>query len=139
MLSQLRRDDLVVVVTLDRLSRSLRDMLEIVETIGCSGANIQSLNERIDTSSPSGKLMFHVFRVIAEFEGDRFRERVREGVTAAKMKGRIGGRPSALTVEQKQAVRDARLLQNKSISECSRLFGVNRRTISRVSLDEINN
>ena len=86
MLSQLRRDDLVVVVTLDR-----------------------------------------------------FRERVREGVTAAKMKGRIGGRPSALTVEQKQAVRDARLLQNKSISECSRLFGVNRRTISPVSLDEINN
>ena len=116
MLDQLRQDDLVVVVTLDRLSRSLRDMLDIVETIRKSGANFISINEKIDSSSPSGRLMFHVFGVIAEFERERIRERVREGISAARAKGRVGGRPSALSLEQKQAVIEARTIQRKSIS-----------------------
>ena len=89
MLDQLRKDDLVVVATLDRLSRSLRDMLEIVETIRKCGANFLSINEKIDSSSPSGRLMFHVFGVIAEFERERIRERVREGISAARAKGRV--------------------------------------------------
>ena len=136
MLDQLRKNDLVVVVTLDRLSRSLRDMLDIVEKINTCGANFLSINENVDTSSPSGRLMFHIFGVIAEFERERIRERVREGISAAKAKGRVGGRPPVLTLEQKQVIINARKFQKKSISECARIFGVSRRTISRVTLDE---
>ena len=132
MLEQLRTGDLVVVETLDRLSRSLRDLLEIVETINKQGADFQSLNENIDTSSASGKLMFHIFGVIAEFERARIKERVRHGITVAAAKGRKGGRPRALTSEQAQAVVEVRNIQRKSISECARIFGVSRRTISRV-------
>ena len=138
MLDHLRKDDLVVVVTLDRLSRSLRDMLDIVETIRKSGANLLSINEKIDSSSPSGRLMFHVFGVIAEFERDRIRERVREGISAARAKGRVGGRPSTLSLEQRQAVIEARTIQRKSISECARIFDVSRRTISRVLANSFN-
>ena len=132
MLEQLRTGDLIVVDTLDRLSRSLRDLLEIVETINKQGADFQSLNENIDTSSASGKLMFHIFGVIAEFERARIKERVRHGITVAAEKGRKGGRPRVLTGEQAQAVVEVRNIQRKSISECARIFGVSRRTISRV-------
>ena len=132
MLEQLRTGDLVVVETLDRLSRSLRDLLEIVETINKQGADFESLNENIDTSSASGKLMFHIFGVIAEFERARIKERVRHGITVAAAKGRKGGRPRVLTSEQAQVVIEVRNIQRKSISECARIFGVSRRTISRV-------
>ena len=126
MLEQLRTGDLVVVETLDRLSRSLRDLLEIVETINKQGADFQSVNENIDTSSASGKLMFHIFGVIAEFERARIKERVRHGITVAAEKGRKGGRPRVLTSEQAQAVVEVRNIQRKSISECARIFGVSR-------------
>ena len=66
--------------------------------------------------------MFHVFGVIAEFERERIRERVREGISTAKAKGRVGGRPTVLTLEQKQAVIDARKFQKMSISECARIL-----------------
>lgn len=135
MLDQLRDGDLVMVVTLDRLSRSLRDLLEIVEEINQRGADFVSVNERIDTSSPSGKLMFHVFGVLAEFERDRIRERVQEGLATARAKGRIGGRPAALSTEQKNAVVNYCVVQKNSIAECARVFGVSRRTISRVLSD----
>ena len=131
LLNQLRNNDLVVVVTLDRLSRSLRDLLEIVDTINKCGANLLSIKESLDTSSPSGRLMFNIFGVIAEFERERISERVREGISTAKAKGRVGGRPSALTPEQNQAVIEARTIHKKSISECARIYGVSRRTISR--------
>ena len=74
-------------VTLDRLSRSLRDLLEIVDTINKCGANLLSIKESLDTNSPSCRLMFHIFGVIAEFERERVGERVREGISAAKVKG----------------------------------------------------
>ena len=110
----------------------MRDLLEIVETINKQGADFQSLNENIDTSSASGKLMFQIFGVIAEFERARIKERVRHGITVAAAKGRKGGRPRVLTSEQAQAVIEVRNIQRKSISECARIFGVSRRTISRV-------
>lgn len=135
MLGQLREGDQVIVLTLDRLSRSLRDLLEIVEQIEQSGADLMAINENIDTSSPSGKLMFHIFGVIAEFERDRIRERVREGIASARAKGRVGGRPPALTEEQKRAVVSFCFVQKKSIAECARVFGVSRRTISRTLAD----
>ena len=74
--------------------------------------------------------MFQLFGIIAEFERERIRERVREGISAAKAKSRVGRRPRALTLEQKQAVIGVRTIQKKGISECARIIGVSRRTIS---------
>lgn len=96
MLDQLRPGDVVVVAKYDRLARSLRDLLDLVETIKDRGAGFRSLAEDIDTTTPAGRLVFHVFASIAQFERERIAERTKEGLEAAKARGRIGGRPPAL-------------------------------------------
>lgn len=93
MLDQLRLGDVVVVAKYDRLARSLRDLLDLVETIKDRGAGFRSLAEDIDTTTPAGRLVFHVFASIAQFERERISERTREGLQAAKSRGRVGGRP----------------------------------------------
>lgn len=93
MLAQLRPNDQVVVWRLDRLARSLKHLLEIVEVINDRGAEFISLSERLDTSSPGGRLIFHVFAAIAEFERDMIVERTKAGLAAARARGRQGGRP----------------------------------------------
>ncbi|MEP1421085.1 MAG: recombinase family protein [Erythrobacter sp.] len=104
MLDQLRDGDVVVVTKYDRLARSLRDLLDIVEAIKERGAGFRSLAEDIDTTTPAGELIFHVFASIAHFERRRIAERTREGLEAARKRGRIGGRPPALTPDQKVEV-----------------------------------
>ena len=130
MLDYLRPGDTVVIVKLDRLSRSLKDLLELTARIDALGAQFQSLDESIDTSSPHGKLIFHVFGVIAEFERDRIRQRTIEGLAAAKARGRSGGRPLALNKEQRYEMIKMRN-EGRSLSELSRLFGVSRSTVAR--------
>lgn len=93
MVEQLRDGDVVVVTKYDRLSHSLKDLLEIVETIRARGAGFRSLAEDIDTTTPAGRLVFHVFASIAQFERERISERTREGLAAARKRGRIGGGP----------------------------------------------
>ena len=83
----------MVVTKYDRLARSLKDLLEIVETIEAKGADFRSLAEDIDTTTPAGRLVFHVFASIAEFERGRIAERTREGLQAARKRGRVGGQP----------------------------------------------
>ena len=129
-LAYLRQGDTLVVVKLDRLSRSLKDLLELTARIDALGAQFQSLEESIDTSSPHGKLIFHVFGVIAEFERDRIRQRTMEGLAAARARGRSGGRPFALNKEQRNEVVRMRN-EGRSLSELSRLFDVSRSTIAR--------
>ena len=97
MLDQLRDGDVVTVTKYDRLARSLKDLLEIVETIGDRGADFRSLAEDIDTTTPAGRLVFHVFASIAQFERERISERTRECLASARRRGRIGGRPPALS------------------------------------------
>jgi DNA invertase Pin-like site-specific DNA recombinase len=92
-LDQLRPGDVVVVTKYDRLARSLRDLLEIVETIKSKGAGFRSLAEDVCTTSPAGRLVFASF---AQFERERIAERTREGLEAARKRGRVGGRPPAL-------------------------------------------
>ena len=92
----------------DRLARSLRDLLDIVEAIKEVGAGFRSLAEDIDTTTPAGRLVFHVFASIAQFERERISERTREGLLAARARGRTGGRPPALTGAQKDEVRRMR-------------------------------
>ena len=131
MLEQLRDGDVVTVTKYDRLARSLKDLLEIVEAIRERGAGFRSLAEDIDTTTPAGRLVFHVFASIAQFERERISERTREGLASARKRGRIGGRPPALTADQKNEVRRMRDEESRAISEIARLFKVSERTVRR--------
>ncbi|MEL6597371.1 MAG: recombinase family protein [Pseudomonadota bacterium] len=131
MLDQLRDGDVVTVTKYDRLARSLKDLLEIMETIRARGAGFRSLAEDIDTTTPAGRLVFHVFASIAQFERERISERTREGLASARKRGRIGGRPPALTADQKSEVQRMRDEENRAISEIARLFKVSERTVRR--------
>ena len=134
MLDQLRIGDVVVVTKYDRLARSLKDLLEIVEKIQEKGTEFQSLAENIDTTTPAGRLVFHVFASIAQFERERIAERTREGLEAARRRGRMGGRPPALSPAQKAEVRRMRDKENRPLPEIAALFKVSTKTIRRVPL-----
>ena len=131
MLEQLRDGDVVTVTKYDRLARSLKDLLEIVEAIRERGAGFRSLAEDIDTTTPAGRLVFHVFASIAQFERERISERTREGLASARKRGRIGGRPPALSTDQKDEVRRMRDDEQRSVPEIARLFKVSERTVRR--------
>ncbi len=114
----------------DRLARSLKDLIEIVERIREHGAGFRSLAEDIDTTTPTGRLIFHVFGSIAEFERERIIERTKEGLAAAKRRGRAGGRPAVLTSEQRAEVRRMRD-EGRRTSEIAELFKVSTQTVRR--------
>ena len=95
MIAELKPDDTCIVAELTRLSRSTKDLFEIVEQIQGKGANIKSLKESwLDTTTPHGKLMFTIFAGLSQFERDLISERTRDGLRSAKARGRNGGRPS---------------------------------------------
>jgi len=131
MLEHLRDGDVVVVTKYDRLARSMRDLLDIVEAIRERGAGFRSLAEDIDTTTPAGRLVFHVFASIAQFERERISERTREGLAAARKRGRIGGRPPALSPAQRDEVRRMRDNEQRPLAEIARLFKVSVKTIRR--------
>jgi len=131
MLDQLRPGDVVLVSKYDRLARSLVDLLDIVAEIETNKAGFRSLAEDIDTTTPAGRLIFHVFASIAQFEHELMRERTMEGLQAARAKGRIGGRPPALSDDQKTEV--LRLKgEGRAIKDIAALFKVSPATIKRV-------
>ncbi|PRD20855.1 UNVERIFIED_CONTAM: gin [Trichonephila clavipes] len=132
LLDQLRPGDVIVVTKYDRLARSLRDLLDLVEVIGDRGAGFRSLAEDIDTTTPAGRLIFHVFASIAQFERERISERTKEGLEAAKKRGRVGGRPPALSRAQRDEVRKMRDEDNRPLAEIARLFRVSVQTVRRV-------
>lgn len=131
LLDQLRDGDVIVVAKYDRLARSLSDLLEIVETIKARGAGFRSLAEDIDTTTSAGRLIFHVFASIAQFERERISERTREGLDAAKRRGRVGGRPPALSAAQRDEVRRMRDEEGRRLSDIASLFKVSARTVRR--------
>jgi DNA invertase Pin-like site-specific DNA recombinase len=104
-LDYMRPDDTLVVWKLDRLARSLRQLLDTVEALHRRQIGLRSLTEAIDTSTPGGTLVFHLFGALAEFERAIIRERTRAGLAAARARGRTGGRPSALAPADKIAAR----------------------------------
>jgi DNA invertase Pin-like site-specific DNA recombinase len=132
LLDQLRQGDVITVTKYDRLARSLRDLLDIVDTIQAHGAGFRSLAEDIDTTTPAGRLVFHVFASIAQFERERISERTKEGLEAARNRGRVGGRPPALSSAQKVEVRRMRDEELRSFPEIAQLFRVSVKTIRRV-------
>lgn len=131
LLEQLRSNDVIIVTKYDRLARSLRDLIDIVEAIRERGAGFRSLGEDIDTTTPAGRLVFHVFGSIAEFERERIVERTKEGLEAARKRGRVGGRRHALNPDQREAARRMRDDEERSLGEIAKLFGVSKQTISR--------
>ena len=104
MLDQLREGDVVVVWKLDRLSRSLKDMLVIMERIDQAGAGFKSLTESIDTTSAAGRMMMQMVGSFAEFEREMIRERTQAGLDAARIEGRIGGRKPKLRDDQRRDI-----------------------------------
>ena len=132
MMKELRDGDVVVVAKYDRLARSLKDLLEIVDLIQARGAGFRSIGEDIDTTTPAGRLVFHVFASIAQFERERIVERTKEGLEAARRRGRVGGRPPALSPAQQAEVKRMRDVELRPIPEIAGLFKVSDKTIRRV-------
>ena len=139
MLQYLRQDDVVVVTKLDRLARSLKDLLVLFETIHEKGAHLESLGEKVDTSNAMGRLMVNVLGMLSEFERSRIRERTLEGLEAARARGRVGGRPPRFNSEQRQMVMRLRN-EGQSLRKIARLFDVSVgtvvRTIEKESMNE---
>jgi DNA invertase Pin-like site-specific DNA recombinase len=132
MLEQLRPGDVVVVWELDRLSRSLKDLLIIMEHIDKAGSGFRSLTESIDTTTPAERMMMQMVGAFAEFEREMIRERTRAGLQAARDLGRIGGRPSKLTNQQRQDIADNVFSGRKSGADMARLYNVSETTVSRI-------
>lgn len=130
-LDYLREGDTLVVWRLDRLGRSLKDLIQRVEDLHQRQVGFRSLQESIDTTSAGGKFQFHVFSALAEFERDLIRERTQAGLRAARARGRMGGRPKEMTPEKlKMAVR---LMKDPevSIQEICRTLDVSKSTLYR--------
>ena len=127
-----RTGDTVIVWKLDRLGRSLKDLIETLNLLKSRGVDFISLTESIDTTTPGGKLIFHLMGALAEFERDLIRERTNAGLAAARARGRIGGRPKRLATNGKVAL--ARRLfadPNHSIPEICSTLGISRSTLYR--------
>lgn len=132
LLDHLRPGDTIVVWKLDRLSRSLRDLLFILEKISQAGAGFRSLTEAIDTTTPAGRAMAQMLGVFAEFERGMIRERTMVGLTEARRRGRIGGRQPRLTAPQEKEVIEMVRSGRKSGADAARLFGVHPSTVCRL-------
>lgn len=130
MLDVARAGDIIVVWKLDRLGRSLKELIETVTTLAERGIELKSLKENIDTSTSTGKLMFHIIAALAEFECDIISERTQAGLEAARARGRKGGRPKATANLKPAQLERARALyaaKNTTIEEIMRLTGFKSR------------
>jgi DNA invertase Pin-like site-specific DNA recombinase len=132
LLDQLRPGDVVVVWKLDRLSRSLKDLLAILERVDAAGAGFRSLTEAIDTTVPAGRMLMQLLGAFAEFERAMVRERTSAGLAAARAAGRIGGRRSKLTPAQRADVVENVTSGRRSAAAMARLYGVSAPTVSRL-------
>jgi len=129
-LATIRRGDTLVVWRLDRLARSVAHLIEIVQDLESGGAGFSSLTENIDTKSSGGKLVFHVFAALAEFERQLIRERTAAGLKAARDRGRVGGRPRVLTGEKLAAAKKL-LKSGMSPRDVAAAVGVSPATLYR--------
>jgi DNA invertase Pin-like site-specific DNA recombinase len=105
-LDHLRPGDTLVVWRLDRLGRSLRHLIDSIAALDQRGIGFRSLTENVDTTSPGGRLVFHLFGALAEFERDLIRERTQAGLAAARARGRHGGRPAVMTAQKLSVARE---------------------------------
>lgn len=132
MIGQLRDGDVVVVWKLDRLSRSLKDLLHLMEKIEAAGAGFRSLTEAIDTTTPAGRMMMQMVGSFAEFERAMIRERTSAGLAQALLEGRLGGRRRKLDDKKRREIAESVVAGRKSGAEMARLYDVSEPTVSRI-------
>ncbi|EZN82639.1 hypothetical protein AJ69_01539 [Pseudomonas aeruginosa BWH029] len=125
----LRGGDTLVVWRLDRLGRSLPDLVQIVADLERQGVGFESLTEKIETGSAAGKLVFHVFAALAEFERGLIRERTQAGLVAARARGRVGGRKPKLDDQQVREIKALLRDPDIQVADVARRYGVSRTTI----------
>jgi DNA invertase Pin-like site-specific DNA recombinase len=130
-LDQLRPGDTLVVWRLDRLGRSIRHLIDQLAGLQEQGIGFRSLQESIDTTSSGGRLVFHVFAALAEFERDLIRERTNAGLQAARARGRAGGRPALLTKDKLRTARRLYEQQEMTVEKIGEVLGVSRTTVYR--------
>ena len=130
-LGYMRDGDTLVVWKLDRLARSLKQLIDTVEDLGSRGIGLRSLTEAIDTTTSGGKLIFHIFAALAEFERAVIRERTLAGLAAARARGRKGGRPPALAAKDLAAAKAMLRDPEITVSEIARGLGVAPSTLYR--------
>jgi DNA invertase Pin-like site-specific DNA recombinase len=128
-LSYLREGDTIVVWRLDRLGRSLRDLIDLVGKLEERNIGFQSLQEAIDTTSSGGKLVFHIFGAMAEFERNLIQERTKAGLAAARARGKKGGRPKALNDQQRKLVVRLYNERKNSIKEICEMMKISKPTL----------
>jgi DNA invertase Pin-like site-specific DNA recombinase len=132
LLGELRKGDVLLVWKLDRLSRSLRDVLTIMERVQEKKAGFRSLTEAVDTTTPAGRMMMQMVGAFAEFERAMLKERTLAGLDAARKEGRIGGRPPKLKAKQRLEIVRLVTRGKKTAADAARLFGVHPATVSRL-------
>lgn len=130
-LAFLREHDTLVVWKLDRLGRSIRHLINIITCLNTRKIGFKSLQENIDTTTSGGKLIFHVFSALAEFEADVIRERTLAGLQAARARGRQGGRPKTLDEKKTQLLRMMNKDPAYSIQEICQTLAISRSTFYR--------
>ncbi len=121
----------MVVWRLDRLGRSIRHLIEVVTDLGERGVGFRSLTESIDTTTAAGRLMFHIMGALAEFERQLIIERTQAGLTAARARGRHGGRPKIMTPEKLLVARQMYDSKDHTIDTIAQTVGVSRTTLYR--------
>jgi DNA invertase Pin-like site-specific DNA recombinase len=131
-LEQLREGDVLVVWKLDRLSRSLKDLLHIMERVREAGADFRSITEAVDTTTSAGRMVMQMLGSFAEFERSMVRERTRAGLAAARVRGVKVGRPAKLSRHQQEEVIRAVRDGSKTAADAARLFGLHRSNITRL-------
>ncbi len=128
---QARPGDTVVVWRLDRLGRSLRHLIDTVNSLADRQIGFRSLTENIDTTTSGGKLVFHIFGALAEFERELIRERTNAGLSAARARGRVGGRPKVMTDDKLATAQQMYNSNEFSLAAIARVVGVSRASLYR--------
>jgi DNA invertase Pin-like site-specific DNA recombinase len=129
-LDHMRKGDTLVVWKLDRLARSMKQLIETVAQLEAAGVKFRSITENLGTDSAGGRFVFHVFGALAEFERSLIRERTNAGLKAARARGRKGGRPKSMTAEDGQAA-EALLNGNVGPTAVAKRMGISRATLYR--------
>lgn len=132
LLDQLRKSDVLVVWKLDRLSRSLRDVLNVMERLNEAEAGFLSLTEAIDTTTPAGRMMMQMVGAFAEFERAMLRERTKAGLDMARREGRVGGRRPKLSLQQQDEIFRMVSKGEKTAADAARLFKIHASTVGRL-------
>jgi DNA invertase Pin-like site-specific DNA recombinase len=130
-LSHLRKGDTLVVWRLDRLGRSLAHLIETIKELSDKGIGFKSLQEAIDTTTSGGQLIFHIFGALAQFERELIRERTQAGLKAARVRGRLGGRPVQLNSQEIRKLKKHYKKGELSVMEICKLFNITKPTLYR--------